>query len=134
MSRSPTVSRPRRSEPGGRDLVDARILLEIGGEFFGLGFGGVDQESAADAAIVLDGLQQLGFVLLAHARQFANFAFARQLLDAVDVANFVGAPDQCDGLRTEALNLQQLQHRGMVFLEQLGLNREFAVFEKFLQI
>ena len=119
---------------GGRDLVDAGILLEICREFFGFGFGGVDQEAAADAAIVLDGLEQLGFVLLAHARQFADLSLARQLLDAVDVADFVGAPDQRDGLRPEALNLQQLQHRRVIFLQQFGLNGELAVFEEFLQV
>ena len=119
---------------GGRDLVDAGIFFEIGGELFGFEFGGVDEEAAADAAIVLDGLEQLGFVLFAHARQFADLAFARQFFDAVDVADFVGAPDQGDGLRPEALNLQQLQHRGMIFLQQFGLHGELAVFEKFLQV
>ena len=109
-------------------------FLDIVRELFGFGFGGVDQEAAADAAVVFDRLQQLGFVLLAHARQFANLAFARQFLDAVDVADFVGAPDQRDGLRAEALNLQQLQHRRVVFLEQFGLHGELAVFEKFLQV
>src|ERR1700722_3983068 len=94
ISRSPTVSRPRRSEP----------------------------ESAADAAIVLDRLQELGFVLLAHARQDSNFAFARQLLDAFNIATLVRTPDECDGFRAEPLNLQQLQHRRVVFLEQLGPN------------
>src|ERR1700733_4330439 len=119
---------------GGRNLVDSRIFLEICGEFFGFGLGGVDEEGAADAAIVLDGLEQLGLVLFPHARQLANFSFARQFRDALYVTDFVGAPDQGDGLRPQALNLQQLQHRGMIFLEQFGLNGEFAVAEKFLQV
>ncbi len=90
---------------GGRDLVNAGIFLEIRGEFFGFGFGGVDEEAAADAAIVLDGFEQLGLVFFAHARQFANSSFARQLLDAFYVADFIGAPDEGDGLRSQALNL-----------------------------
>ncbi len=58
---------------GGRDLVDAGKFLEICSELFGLFFGGVDQETPADAAIVFDGLEQLGFMLFAHAGQFADF-------------------------------------------------------------
>ena len=119
---------------GGRDLVDAGIFREVFGELFGLGLGGIDEEAAADAAVVLDGLEQLGFVLLAHARQFADLAFARQFLDAIDVADLVGAPDERDGFRAEALNLQQLQHRRVIFLEQFGLHGEFAVCEEFLQV
>ena len=78
---------PAAQRSGGRDLVDAGIFLEIFGELVGFGLGGVDQEAAADAAVVFDGFDQLGFVLLAHARQFANLALAGQFLDAVDVAD-----------------------------------------------
>ena len=134
MSRSPTVSRPRRSDPAGVILSMPANLRKVLGQLFGLSFGGVDQEAAADAAIVFDRLQQLRFVLLAHAGQFADLSFARKFLDAIDVADFVGAPDQRDGLRAQALNLQQLQHRRVVFLQQFGLNGELAVFEEFLQV
>ena len=116
MSRSPTVSRPRRSDPAGVILSMPGNFSRYAVSFSASIFGGVDQEAAADAAVVFDGLEELGFVLLAHARQFANFSLARQFLDAIDVADLVGAPDQSDGLGAEALNLQQLQHRRVIFL------------------
>ncbi len=119
---------------GRRDLVDARELAEILGQFASLLFGRVNQVAAPDAAVVLNGLQQFGFVLFAHAGQLANLSLAREFLDAVDVADFVGAPDECDGLRSEALNLQQLQHRRVVFLEQFHLDGELAAFEKLLEV
>jgi hypothetical protein len=99
-----------------------------------LGFGGVDQKPSGDAAVIFDGLQQFLFVLLAHARQFADLAFARKLFHAIDVADLIGAPDQCNRLRPQALNLQQLEHRRMIFLEQVGLHAELAVLEEFLQV
>ena len=102
--------------------------------FVGLGFGGVEEEASGDAAIVLDGFEQFLLVLLAHAGQTANLAFLGQLLYAFGIADVIGAPDQGDGLRAEALNLQQVEHRGVIFLEQLGVQREPAFFKHFLQV
>ena len=119
---------------GGSDAVDAGKLRQILGELLRFGFGGVDEKAARDAAVVFDGLQQLLFVLLAHARQFANLAFARKFFYAIDIADLIGAPDQGNRLRSEALDLQQLEHRRVIFLEQFGLHRESAVFEQFLQV
>jgi hypothetical protein len=100
----------------------------------GLGLGGVDEKSSGDSAVVFDRLQQLLFVLLAHARQFADLAFARQLFHAIDVADLIGAPDQGDRLRSQTLDLQQLQHRWVIFLEQFGLHAEAAFLEQLLQV
>ena len=116
------------------DLVEAGEFRKIIGEFFRLGLGNVDQESAGDAPEVFNGFQQFLFVLLAHARQFADLAFARQFFHAIDVADLVGAPDQRNGLRSKTLDLQQLQHRRMIFFQQLGLHRKLAVFEQLLKI
>ncbi len=119
---------------GGRDFVDAGKLLDVGGELLALDLGGVDQIAATDAAIVLDGFDQLGFVLLTHAREFADFSGACQFLDAVYVADLVGAPDQGDGLGAESLDFQKLEHRRVIFLEQFGLYAELAGVEQFLQV
>ena len=73
-------------------------------------------------------------MLFAHARQSADFSLARQLLDAIHVAHFIGAPDQRNRLRPETLNLQQLQHGGVILFEQLDLHRQLAVVEQFLQV
>ena len=103
-------------------------------ELFGELLGGVEQETAADAAIVFDGFQQLLLVLFAHARQFANLSFARQFFDSVEIADLVGAPDQRDRLRTEALNLEQFEHRRAIFFQQFGVDLDGALLEKMLQI
>ncbi len=103
-------------------------------DLLGFAFGGVQQEASGDAAIVFDGLEQFLFVLFTHARQFANLAFARQFLHAFDIAYLIGAPDQGDGLRPQALNLEQVQHRRAIFLQQFGVQRESALFEHFLQV
>ncbi len=123
---------PQRS--GRRDLVDALEFLDVGGDFLALDLGDVDEEASADATIVFDRLHQLGLVLLAHAGKFADFSFAREFLDTVDIADFVGAPDQRDRLGTEALNLEQLQHRGVIFCEQFSLDGEFSCAEELLQV
>src|SRR5579871_5162403 len=73
-------------------------------------------------------------MLFAHARQSANFSFARQLLDAIDVADFVRTPDERDSLWTKALNLEQLQHRRMIFLEQFRLRGQLAGAEQLFQL
>ena len=112
---------------GGGDFLHAAIIAKMLDEFIGLAFGFVEQKASGDAAVVLNGLEQLLFVLFAHARQFAKFAFAGELLHAIEIANLVGAPDQRDGLRSQALDLEQLQHGGVIFLEQIGVQGEAAL-------
>ena len=102
--------------------------------FSACSFGSVEQEAAGDAAIVLDGLEQFLFLLLAHAREFANLSFLGQLGHALDVAHLIGAPDQSDGLRAQALDLEQVEHRRVILLEQFGMQRKLALFEHFLQV
>ena len=67
---------PAAQGSGGRDLFHAGIIAQMLDDFLGLAFGGVEQKAAGDAAIVLDGLEQLLFLLLAHAGKFANLSFA----------------------------------------------------------
>ena len=66
-------------------------------------------------------------MLLAHTGQDTNFAFSRELLHAFKITNLVGAPDESDGFGTKALNFQQLQHGGPIFLEQIGVKRKPAL-------
>ena len=85
-------------------------------------------------AIVLDRLEDFLLLLFAHARQFAQLALARQLLDAFQVADLVRAPQQRDRLRAEALDLQQLEHRRAVLLQQLGVQRDAPGLVEILQV
>jgi hypothetical protein len=70
----------------------------MGHQFFGELFGGVEEEASADAAVVFDCLEELLLVLFAHAGEFADLSLARELFDAVEIADLVGAPDKGDGL------------------------------------
>src|SRR5713226_1427467 len=94
----------------------------------------VEEEAAGDTAVVLNRFEQLLFLLFAHAGQDANFAFARQLLHALHIADLVRTPDEGNGLRAQALDLQQVEHRGPVFFQQLGMYGETAVLEHLLQV
>ncbi len=96
--------------------------------------GGIDQESSADAAVVFDGLQEFLLVLFAHAREFADLAFAGELFYAVEVADLVGAPDQSDGFWAEALNFQEFEHGGAVFFQQLGVDFDGSLVKKMLEV
>src|SRR5271155_1569217 len=119
---------------GGRNLLYPRNRQQVLGQFLGPLFGGVEQESSPDAAIVFDRLEQLQFVFFAHARQRADLAFARQFLHALQIADLVGTPDQGNRLWSQPLNLEELKHRRTVFLQQLGVRFDTAIVEKHLQI
>ena len=125
---------PAAQRTGGRDFLYPRNRQQMLHQFFRQFFGRVEQESSRDAAIVFNRLKQLQFVLFAHARQRADLAFARQLLHALEVADLIGAPDQRNRLRPQTLNLEQFEHRGAVFFQELGVRLDAAIFEKHLQI
>ncbi len=111
---------------GGGDGVDAFDVFQVRGEFFGGAVGLVNQEASGDAAIVLDGLEDLLFALFAHAGKSLQLAFFGELFDAVKVADLEGAPDQSDGLRSEALDFEQLQHGWVKFLQQFLMQLELS--------
>jgi hypothetical protein len=73
-------------------------------------------------------------VFFAHARQFADLAFAGEFFYAINVTDLVGAPDERNRFRSQPLDLQQLKHGGVIFFEQFGLHTEAAIFEEFLQV
>ncbi len=119
---------------GGSYFFHARIFAEVLDDLFGLLFGGIEQKAAGDAAIVFDRFQQLLFLFRPHARELAYLSFPGQFGHALGVAHLVGAPDEGDGLRAQALDLEQVEHRGVILLEQFCVQREFSLFEHFLQV
>ncbi len=119
---------------GRRDFVDALNVLEVLGQFLGGTVSFIEQESAGYAAIAFDRLEDLLLALFAEARQLAQLAFARQLLDALEVAHLKCAPHQRDGLRSEALDFQQLQHAGAILLQQFLMLLQFALPAQFLNV
>jgi hypothetical protein len=128
MSKSPTVSRPRRSEPAGGDSVEVLDQLLRGA------VGLVQQKAPGNPAVLLDGLEDLLFLFLAHARQLAQLAFARQLLHGGRVADLERVPDERYRLGAETLDLQQIQHRRLIFCEQLAVEPELALAEDLLNV
>ena len=119
---------------GGRDLLDALDVLQMLGQLLRGAVGFVEQEAPGDAAIIFNRLQDFLLALFAQARQLAQLAFARQLLHAGEIAHLEGAPQQRDGLRAESLDLQQLQHRGPVLLQQLLVRPELAAAAQLLDV
>ena len=80
---------------------------------------GVAQQIAAGALPVLrDRAQHLLFQLRAHARQHAQLLLLAEPLQLVDRADAVMLENQRDALRTEPLDLEELQRAGRELLEQ----------------
>src|SRR5262249_18517966 len=103
-------------------------------QLIGFGLRDIDKESSAYAPVVCNGLEQFGFMLLAHAGEFANLTLFGEFLHSIDIADLVRAPDQRDSLGTQSLDLQKLQHRRVIFIEQLFLQRELAFRKQLTQI
>src|ERR1035438_5876918 len=93
-SRSPTVSRPRRRETGGRDCINPLDAFEVSGKLFGGAVGFVDQESPSDPAIIFDGFENLLLGLSTHSGQSLQLGFFSKLLDSSQVTHLKSAPDQ----------------------------------------
>ena len=125
---------PAAQRTGGSYFLYAAIIAKMLDDLIGLALGGVQQKAAGDAAIVLDGLEQFLFLLFAHAGKFANLSFFGQLGHAIEIAHLIGAPDEGDGLGTQALDLEQIEHRGAIFLEQFRMQRKLPLLEHFLQV
>ena len=125
---------PAPQRPGRRHLLDSRRLHQVRDQLVGQLLGGIEREAAADAPVIFNRLEQFLLVFFAHARQFANLAFARQFFHAVDVANLVGAPDQRNRFWPEALNLEQLKHRRAILFEHLGVDLDIAFAKQVLQV
>ena len=126
---APPAQRSRR-----RDFLYAFDLLQVLGQLFRRAVGFIQQKPPRDAAIILDCFEDFLLALLAHARQFAQLAVARQLFHSGEIAYLEGAPQQRDGLRSEPLNLQQLQHAGPVLLQQFLVLRKLAFAAQLLNI
>ena len=86
-SRSPTVSRPRRSEPAGCDRLDhiARFR-DVGAQLLRLIVGNVQAYAprSRKVLVLLGGFQDVLFAFFAEARKVAQFAFARELRNSVN--------------------------------------------------
>ena len=117
-----------------RDLLDPRHLRQMLDQLLRHLLGAIEQEPSADPAVILNRLQQLLFLLFAHAWQSADLALARQLFDPIDVAHLVRAPDQSNRFRAQPLDLQQLQHGRPVLFQQLGMHLQPAFAENLLHV
>ena len=73
-------------------------------------------------------------MLLAHARKLADLALTRKFLHTFYIADLIRVPDQRDCLGPETLNLQQLQHRRPILLQQVGMKTEIAFSQQLLNV
>src|ERR1019366_2395154 len=77
---------------GGRDLLDPFDVPQVLGQLLRSAIGFVEQEAPRNAAVTLNRFQDFLLALFAQTRQFAELAFARQLLHAGEIADLEGAP------------------------------------------
>ncbi len=116
------VSRPRRSEPAGvTDSTASPAFAMYATQLLRLVVGNVHANAARARKVLelLGGLQNILFALFAEARKVAQFAFARELRDAIDGADFEIAPEKRDLFWAERLQMEQVEQRGRIFLQQL---------------
>src|SRR3954469_20049978 len=83
-------------------------------------------KAPGDSLVILDAFQNLLLVLLSHTGKGAQLAFARQLRDSIDITDLKSIPNERDGLRSESLNLQQLQHARTELRQQLAMQAQLA--------
>ena len=110
------------------------VTGDVGGELGGFGFHEVDQEAPGDLLVDLDGFQDIGFTFFAEAGKFAELAFAGEGFDGVDGAGFEGAPEQGDFLGAERLQVEQVENRGRIFLQELLAQAVVVGLENFLNV
>ena len=85
----------------------------------GVMLGLVDAEAAGVFAVVLDALEELGDEFFAHAGELGELAGFGGGFEGVDVADLAGGPDEGDGLGAHAGEAEELEHGGLVFLQEL---------------
>ena len=112
----------------------AGILAKMLDNFFRLLFGRVEEKASGDATVVFDGLEQLLLVFLPHTGKLAYFSLAREFGHTLQIAHVIGTPDEGNGLGAEALDLEQVEHGGMILGKQFGVQRKFSFLEHLLQV
>src|ERR1019366_8350054 len=118
----------------GHDLLDPFDVPQMLGQLLRGAIGFVEQEAPRNAAVTLNGFQYLLLALFAQTRQGAQFAFARQLLDAREIADLEGAPKQRNRFRPQSLDLQQLQNGRPVLHQQLLVRSKLAAAAQLLDV
>ena len=134
-SRSPTVSFPRRSDPAG---VTASIGFAerayMRNQLFGRFFRHIDVETPGGLLVHLDRFQNILFALFAEARQIAQLALARELFHLLHRSRLEGFPEKRDFFRSERLQIQKIEDRSRIFLEELASQGIVAGLENFLNV
>ena len=136
-SRSPTVSLPRRSDPAGvTDSTASPTFGNVGAQLLRFVIRHIKPHPSRAGQVLelLGGLQDVLLALFAEARQVAQLAFARQLFDALDRPDFEVAPEKRDFLRSQRLQLQQVEQRRRIFLQQLLAQAVVAGLENFVDV
>src|SRR5207302_2354755 len=64
--------------PCGRDFVDAVETVKVLDQLVGLNFGGIEQKTTSNTAVILNRLEEFLLLFLAHEVKIANLVFSRK--------------------------------------------------------
>src|SRR4029079_17159571 len=114
-----TYSFPTAAQASGDcDFLNAGRVWEIDRQLFGYTLGVRQQVAAGALTQLLDRGEDFFLQLRSHSRQFPELVFFAETFQVVQVSDLKVLEQQCDGLRSEALYLQQLECTGRVLLQQ----------------
>src|SRR6516165_9700223 len=119
---------------GWSDGINAVDFLQVRRQLLGNPVHFIDQEAARNAAVIFNCLEDLLLAFGAQAGEGLKLAFLCQFFHSLNIADVEGAPDQCYGLGAQALNLEQLEHRGIVLLAKLLVELQLAGGDQFLDV
>ena len=122
MSRSPQVSQPRRRLPTGGDVGVRRPLAQVARRAPRRLFVRVGQQVAAGVTLpFLERLEDQRFLLRAHAAERANPAVGRRRFEILERADAELAVERRDGLRPDALQVEQVEDRRRKLGDELAM-------------
>src|SRR6266481_6581873 len=97
-------------------------------------FGGTKEESSRGFLEHFHGLENVLFAFFAEAGQVAKFSFSRKLFHVRHGPGLEVRPQKRHLLRSKRLQLQQIQNRRRIFLQELLAQRVVAGLNDFLQV
>jgi len=119
---------------GRRHAFDAGETGEPGGDPLRRVFGLIEAVAAGAAAVILDAFADLLDLLGAHSREPGKAPGSDRFGELIDAGDLGGRPQQGDGLRAHAGELQQFQNAGPVLGQQLVAQGQRAALGDLLQV
>ena len=121
MSRSPQVSHPRRRLPTGEMSASGACSRSAARSAAAVSCASAISRRPVDARPLFEGFQDERFLLRAHALEIAEPSLARRALEVVERADAQIAIEHRDGLRSDALEAEEVQDGWRKLLEQISV-------------